>query len=320
MPSRPRTPTRRRALTWPATIEQYEEHLLARRASPRTVDSYTRELRYFADYAGDGGPSAVTLGDLRAYQAGLMTGETTRRGRPLGAGTVGRVTTTLASFFGYLHVEALIPEDPTVRLERPKKAQPVGDVLSLPEVKKILAAPDHTTPIGLRDLALMETLYGTGLRRAELLALDLSDVRRDDRELLVRHGKGDKARVVPVGRTTWAALMAYMERGRPTLVGRRAGAEPAVFVSQRGQRLHPGRLREILIDLAHAAGITRQVSPHTWRRTYATHLILNGASLRHVQLLLGHESLETTARYLRLSSVQVRREVLLKHPRERFQV
>lgn len=306
-------------ITWPDAIERYEAHLFARGASPRTVDSYGRELRHFAERAGAGGPTATTLGDLRAYQGALMTGEATRRGRPMGAGTVGRVTTTLVSFFAFLVAEELIADDPARRLERPKTARPVGDVLSLAEVKRLLAAPDPTTARGLRDRALLETLYGTGLRRAELLALDLCDVRHDAREVVVRHGKGDRGRVVPVGRATWHALTDYLERGRPSLVGRRAELEPAVFVSQRGQRLCAQRLKEIMDELAPRAGISRRLTPHSMRRTYATHLLEHGADLRQIQLLLGHASLDTTALYLRLSTAKLRRDLLLRHPRERFE-
>lgn len=307
------------ALTWPEAITRYEEHLFARGASPRTVDGYGRELRLFAEHAGEGGPGETTLGDLRAYQSGLMTGETTRRGRPMGAGTVARVTTTLVSFFRFLVDEGLIAEDPTRRLERPRQGRPVGDVLSVEEVRRLLAQTDPTTPLGLRDRVMLEALYGTGLRRAELLALDLGDVRRDERELVVRHGKGDKGRVVPVGRTTWHALADYLARGRPALVARRAEVEAAVFVSQRGQRLCAQRLKEVLDALAPAAGISRRITPHTLRRTYATHLLENGADLRQIQLLLGHASLDTTAVYLRLSSAKLRRDLLLRHPRERFE-
>ncbi len=308
-----------RPLRWADAIERYEDHLFARGAAPRTVDSYGRELRYFAEHAGDGGPADTTLGDLRAYQSGLITGETTRRGRPMGAATVGRVTTTLVSFFSFLLGEGLIADDPTRRLERPKQARPVGDVLSVAEVKRLLAAADATTPRGLRDRAMVEALYGTGLRRAELLALDLADLRDDAREVVVRHGKGDKGRVVPVGRATWLTLAAYLERGRPALVGRRAEVEPAVFVSQRGQRLCAQRLKEVLDELAPRAGISRRLTPHTLRRTYATHLLENGADLRQIQLLLGHTSLDTTALYLRLSTAKLRRDLLLRHPRERFE-
>ncbi|MCW8138362.1 MAG: tyrosine-type recombinase/integrase [Planctomycetota bacterium] len=307
------------SLGWPDAIERYEEHLFARGASPRTVDSYGRELRSFAEHAGEGGPAGTTLSDLRAYQSGLMTGEATRRGRPLGAGTVARVTATLASFFAFLTGEGLIADDPARRLERPKKARPVGDVLSLAEVKRLLAATGAATPHALRDRAMVEALYGTGLRRAELLALDLGDLRPDEREVVVRHGKGDKGRVVPVGRATWHALTAYLERGRPGLVGSRAEVEPAVFVSQRGRRLCAQRLKEVLDGLARRAGIARRLTPHTLRRTYATHLLENGADLRQIQLLLGHTSLDTTALYLRLSTAKLRRDLLLRHPRERFE-
>jgi integrase/recombinase XerD len=248
-----------------------------------------------------------------------MTGEAGQRGKPQSAGTVAKITAVIATFFGWLHCEGLVSADPTMRLERPKTTRPVGDVLSVPEVRRLLAQAEPSSALGLRDKAVLEVLYGTGLRRNELLDLDLADVRRDERELVVRRGKGGKGRVVPVGRAAWQALTAYLDRGRASLAGRRGGSECAVFVTAFGQRLKATRLRVLLQGYATNAGIARRLTPHTMRRTYATHLIQSGVSVRHVQVLLGHESLETTARYLRLTTAEIRREILLKHPREKFE-
>lgn len=310
-------------ITWPSALERFEDSLFARGAAARTATDYVRELHLFEAHlkplARVSGPVDVTVEHLRCYQAGLMTGEASPLGKPQSAGTVAKITAVLASFFGWLHREGLLASDPTSRLERPKISRPVGDVLSLDEVKKLLAQPDAATALGLRDRALLEVLYGTGLRRNELLDLDLADVRKDEREVIVRHGKGGKGRVVPVGRAAWQALTAYLERGRASLVKQRAGVECAVFVTSFRQRLKATRLRVVLQHCAAGAGISRTLTPHTMRRTYATHLIQAGVSVRHVQVLLGHESLETTARYLRLTSTEIRREILLKHPRERFE-
>lgn len=315
--------TSKSTLAWPDAVERFEEHLFARGAAARTATDYIRELRLLEAHlqprARVSGPADVTTEHLRSYQAGLMTGEASPLGKPQSAGTVAKITAVLASFFGWLHRDGLLACDPTSRLERPKISRPVGDVLSLEEVKKLLAQPDATTALGLRDRALLEVLYGTGLRRNELLGLDLADVRQDEREVIVRHGKGGKGRVVPVGRAAWKALTAYLERGRASLVKQRAGVECAVFVTSAGGRLKATRLRVLLQHFAAGAGIARRLTPHSMRRTYATHLIQNGVSVRHVQVLLGHESLETTARYLRLTSTEIRREILLKHPRERFE-
>lgn len=308
-------------LHWPAALHRFEDHLLARGAADRTVQDYLRELRLLAEHLRPllrvPGPREVTTEHLRAYQAGLMTGAATQRGRPMTAGSVAKVTAVLSSFFGWLFREGLVAVDPTWRLERPKIDRPVGDVLSKQEVQRLLAQPVETSALGLRDRALLEVLYGSGLRRKELLGLDLADVRVDERELVVRLGKGGKGRVLPVGRTPWQFLTAYLERGRPSLVKQRP--VPAVFMTAQGGRLKETRLRKLLDHYAKAAGISRRLTPHTIRRTFATHLIQAGVSVRHVQVLLGHESLETTARYLRLSGAEIRKEILLKHPRERFE-
>jgi integrase/recombinase XerD len=323
MPATKTKTKKTRHLSWPEGIERFETHLLACGRAARTVADYLRELRlleqHLAPLARPVGPAQTTIEHLRAYQAGLMTGEASQRGRPQTAGTVAKVTAVLATFFGWLLREGLIATDPMARLERPKIARPVGDVLSIGEAKRLLAQPCTRTALGLRDRAVLELLYGAGPRRNELLALDLSDVRHEGREIVVRHGKGDKARITPVGRGAWKALTDYLERGRPSLAGRAAGAECAVFVTAFGQRLKATRLRVLLQGYADAAGIGRRLTPHSLRRTYATHLIQGGVSVRHVQVLLGHESLETTARYLRLTTAEIRKEVLLKHPRERFE-
>lgn len=309
------------SLPWTAAIDRFEEHLLARGAGTRTIAEYLRELRLLADHlqrtVGSLGPADVSTEQLRTYQAGLMTGETTRHGRPCSSGTVRKVTSIFASFYGWLVRSELTDQDPTVRLDRPRRSNVVLDVLSQEEVQKLLAQPDKTTALGLRDAALLEVLYGTGLRRNELLGLELADLRHAERELIVREGKGGKNRVVPIGRTPWKALDDYLTRARPSLV--RTRPVLALFVSQHGQPLRQTRLRSLLTQHARAAGITRGPTPHTLRRSFATHLIQAGVSLRHVQLLLGHTSLETTARYLKLSSAEIRKELLLKHPRERFE-
>lgn len=144
----------------------------------------------------------MTLDQLRAYQGGLLTGATARRARPLAPSTVARATTAIAGFFAFLATEGLIPADPCARLERPRVPEKAPrDVLSLEEVERLLAAPEVTTPLGLRDRAILGDLYGTGLRRSELLDLDLGDVDQAERELVVRAGKGEKGRRVPLGRT-----------------------------------------------------------------------------------------------------------------------
>ncbi len=318
---RAKFPKTRKGPSWAAAIDAYETHLRARRAAEGTTVGYVREVRLLREHLAeddDRTPAEVELADLREYQVGLLTGDASRTGRPLAAGTVSRIRTSLGDFFGFLHKDGLISDDPTQRLERPDV--PIGapkDVLSVEEVERLLAATDTTTALGLRDRAVVEFLYGTGLRRTELLDLDLGDVDHAQRVVTVRCGKGGKGRRVPLPRTTHAALMDYVERGRPAFA-QLDGDFAAIFLSSRGKRLSPGVIRGLVGRLAKQAAITKRLTPHTLRRTYATTLLKHGANLRVIQLLLGHVSLDVTARYLRLDDEEVRREVLLHHPRERM--
>jgi len=159
-------------------------------------------------------------------------------------------------------------------------------------------------------------LYATGVRRAELIALDLTDYEARERLVHVRHGKGDKARSVPLTRAASLRLDDYLAQARPALSG--AALEPALFLTRQGRRIGEPVPMKLLHRLARAAGIKKQVTPHTLRRSFATHLLQNKVSLRHIQKLLGHEKLSTTAAYLCLSPQELRREILLHHPRERL--
>jgi integrase/recombinase XerD len=312
-------------VTWDEALAFYDTYLRAKRSSARTLKSYLLEVSYLRDWLTKAGtsasPASVTLQTLRDYQCGLLTGEATRRGLPILAATVARTSTILRGFFRFLFDEGKIAADPGARLENPRAPRNLpGEALTVREVKKLLGAPCTATPLGLRDRALAEILYATGLRRFEIRALDLSDVNHDEREVIVRHGKGDKGRIVPITRSAYEALMAYLERARPVLATTHEDSHSALFLAQRGRRISESALRGVLQKLGTWAGIKKRVKPHMLRRTFATHLMQGGANLRTIQTLLGHESLDTTALYLRVDSKDLRREVLLKHPREKFEV
>ena len=307
------------ALGWDDAIERYSLHLTARNHAQRTVYSYRLELLKLRDHlqALHVAPDRVTLDQLRHYVAGLLTGETSRTQRPISIRTVHRVTTTLRGFFAWLHEEGLIADDPARRLESPRLPQPLpGHVLSRDEVERLIKVPDVTTPDGLRDRALWEVLYATGLRRSEALALDLGDLDARERVIYVRHGKGDKGRVVPLTRSAWSSLRDYLDHARPALASAHADSACALFLSGRGTRFHHALLRRQLLHHGELAGLDPLPTPHALRRSCATHLLKAGVSLRHIQLLLGHVNLSTTAVYLRLDASELRRELLLKHPRE----
>jgi integrase/recombinase XerD len=265
-------------------------------------------------------PGQVTLPVLRDYQWALLTGEGAPRGRPLAASTVAKITTALRAFFAFLADGELIPANPAARLDRPKLPRKLpGDVLNLNEIQRLLTAPG-TTPLGLRDRALLELLYATGLRRAEACSLNLADLDHREREVRVHEGKGGKSRIVPLTRSAYERVHHYLEFGRPQLLTNHRDSASALFLSGWGQRIKWTGLWRGIKGAARQAKLDKRVTPHSLRRTVATHLLKGGASLRHIQLLLGHASPETTALYQRIDGGDLRREVLLHHPREQFGV
>ncbi|MGE0709335.1 MAG: tyrosine-type recombinase/integrase [Planctomycetota bacterium] len=309
--------SRRKHLTWATAKDRFLTHLRARNLSARSVYCYGLEVERLAQHLPVTAPQQVTTDQLREYQAGLLSGTASRSGRPLSGRNVYRVACNLRTFFGWLQGEGFVAKDPTGRLERLKPDEPpLGSVLTEDEAKRLVEAADTTQPTGLRDRVAVELLYATGLRRAELLALDLSDCDLRERLVTVRHGKGDKARQVPLTRSAALRVEHYLAEARPKLL--RCFPTTALLMTRHGKRLGTATVMRLLQRLAKRAEIDKAVTPHTLRRSFATHLMQNGASLRSIQLLLGHSQLTTTAAYLRLSPEELRREILEHHPRERL--
>ena len=306
-------------LTWPDALDLFVTHLAAKRSSPRTVVEYHRELEHLRDLLASPSPADVTLDDLRDLQVRLLSGDAAGKGRPLAPGTVAKVTTVWRVFFRFLTEESRITADPTLRLEHPKVPHRLpGEVLTVAEVERILTAHEPT-PQGFRDSAVLDVLFSTGLRSAEVQALDLGDLDHEHREVVVRCGKGEKARIVPLARSAYARLRAYLDDARTGLVGEHPDGRLALFLTNRGRRVHHEFMRLLVNRACVAAGLKKHFTPQSFRRTFATTLLRNGVSVRHIQVLLGHARLDTTARaYLRVDRAELRRELLLKHPRERF--
>jgi integrase/recombinase XerD len=312
---------RRSALTWETALDLYLTHLRATRFSATTIYDAELKLLYLQRHFAPLRPDQVHLQDLRAFQADLFSGQSSPSGKPMSARAVANVSSCLRRFFAFLAQDGQLDHDPAASLERPRcPHRSVGDVLSVPEVARLLAAAAAraASPTGARDHALIELLYATGLRRNEALGLDLSDLERDTREVVVRHGKGDKSRRVPLTRSAFEVVADYLQYARPGLAKAHADSSRALFLSFSGRRLDAMSLARVLRELAQAAGLERRLSPHVLRRSFATHLLQGGASLRAIQLLLGHGALSTTAFYLKLDTAELRKEVILKHPRERF--
>lgn len=275
--------------------------------SPRTVDSYRRDLTQFSLWVHERGRTLTTASadDAREFLAGGDWRPSTRA----------RKTAALRSFYQHAVLTEVLSADPTRTLAAPRLESELPRTLSVGEVERLLAGPKSDAP-GLRDLALLETMYGAGLRASETLALRLQDI---DLEVgFVRTlGKGDKERVVPIGRKAVDALRVYYQRGRPFLGGAGNLKAPELFLNNRGRRLSRQGLHLIVKRYARMAGLPDDVSAHTLRHSFATHLLEGGADLRAVQEMLGHADLSTTQIYTHVSAAHLQKVYREAHPRAR---
>lgn len=275
--------------------------------SERTVESYARDLTQFSAFLGKRErllPDASSE-DVRTY---LAEGDW----RP---STRARKAAAIRSFYRRRVVLGLAVSDPTRALASPRLESTLPRVLSVAEIELLLAKP-KPTPGGLRDRAMLETLYGAGLRASEALGLRLQDV---DLEVgFVRTvGKGDKERIVPLGRMAMEAIRAYNERGRPFLGGAGTLKAPELFLNNHGRRLSRQGLHAIIKRYAREAGLPDDVSAHTLRHSFATHLLEGGADLRAVQEMLGHADLSTTQIYTHVTTSHLQKIYREAHPRAR---
>lgn len=311
-------------------IQIYLDHLAVERGmSPHTVAAYRRDLHRYADYLAEQGvtdPSQVTNTMIGSYAARLREGVPGPDGAgwleaPLANASVARAVIAVRSLHRFAAAEGLIAEDPARSIRPPKPPRRLPKALNLEQVQAMLAVPATNTEVGLRDAALLELLYGTGVRISEAVALDVDDVARlirvrdgEPAPGLRVLGKGSKERIVPIGSYARAALDAYLVRGRPALAAAGRGT-PALFLNTRGGRLSRQSAWAVLRSVAEKAGITSEVSPHTLRHSYATHLLDGGADIRVVQELLGHASVTTTQIYTLVTIEHLREVFLTSHPR-----
>ncbi|MFQ5746473.1 MAG: site-specific tyrosine recombinase XerD [Gemmatimonadota bacterium] len=272
-------------------LEPFADYLRYERGlSAGTTRAYVRDCRRLADFAlgrGAEGPEVVTYDVLREHVAGL-----TRAG--LAAATVARAQSALRAYFRFLVADGVTDADPTERLEAPRRGRPLPDVLSVAAVERLLASVEVERPLAFRDLAMLEVLYGSGLRISEALALRTRDVQLDEGLLQVR-GKGGKQRLVPLGGRAAVALRRYLRESRPQLDQGRS--EGALFLSRNGRRLSRMGGWRIVHRAAERAGLEGRVTPHTLRHSFATHLLEGGADLAAVQEMLGHADISTTQIY-----------------------
>jgi integrase/recombinase XerD len=288
-----------------------EAHLrvlrLQKGLSEHTTLSYGRDLSQYAEFLGERGASlkSASSDDVRAFLAGGEWRPSTRA----------RKAAALRSFYKEAIQNEVVDLDPTRALAGPRLESRLPRVLSVAEVERMLSLPKGD-PLGLRDRAMLETLYGAGLRASEVLSLRIQDI---DLEVgFVRTvGKGGKERVVPLGRMALEALRAYNERGRRLLGGAGRLKAPELFLNDRGRRLSRQGLHLIIKRYAREAGLAADVSAHTLRHSFATHLLEGGADLRAVQEMLGHADLSTTQIYTHVSSAHLQKTYRDAHPRAR---
>jgi integrase/recombinase XerC len=278
--------------------------------SPHTLEAYARDLAAFGEWTarGSAGPglAAIDRATLRRYIAFLSERRYARR-------TVARKISAIRSLLTWAVRQDLIAASPAEDLAAPRLDQPLPRVLKAADAARLCELPPEDDPVGARDRALLELLYGSGLRVAEACALDLDDLELDRAAVTVL-GKRRKERRVPLSKPASAALAAYVSGGRRALAERAGASSPAVFLNARGSRLSPRSVRAALTKYAGAEGMAH-VSPHALRHSFATHLLDGGADLRSVQELLGHENLATTQIYTHVSTERLRAVYEQSHPR-----
>ena len=299
-------------------VGRFLDHLTVERGlAGNTIEAYRRDLgRYLAFLRSRGVADPALAGEPAISEfVAHLSGSEYAPGRTYRASSVARALAAVRSFHRFLVREGESETDPAEAVARPKVPRNLPRPLTVDEVAAIVAAPaDDGSPVGLRDRAILETLYGAGLRISELVGLDVDDV--DLEEGSVRAvGKGSRERLVPLGRYAVRAVQSYLVRGRPALAGQRTRG--ALFLNQRGGRLTRQGCTNIVKAMARRAGLRKRVTPHMLRHSFATHLLEGGADVRVVQELLGHASVATTQIYTLVTKDRLREVYFDAHPRAR---
>ncbi len=285
---------------------------LAKGLSENTAVSYGEDVDKLTRYLADAGIAVdhSTAADIEGFVAAL---------HDLGVGprSQARIISGVKSFYRYLKTEGYINDNPTALLEPPQLGRHLPEVLSVAEIDDMIACIDMSAPEGLRNRAIIETLYGCGLRVSELVGLKLSHIYRDEECVLVE-GKGSKQRMVPISPVALRLIDDYIAQVRSHQVVKR-GCDDIVFLNRRGGQLSRVMVFYIVKQLCELAGIRKTVSPHTLRHSFATHLLEGGANLRAIQQMLGHESIATTEIYVHIDRTLLRKEILAHHPRNNKQ-
>ena len=290
-----------------AQIARFRQYLVYEKGlSPKSVEAYLHDVQLLADFLGEDKITDATFEELQKFLKHLYESDFNARSQA-------RIVSGMRAFYRYLIYANVREDDPTELLDAPKIGMHLPDVLTVEEIQDIMDVIDLSTPEGHRNRAMVEVMYGCGLRVSELVTLRLSNLFFDDGFIKVV-GKGNKERLIPIGKTAINAVNQYVE-GKRKLLKIKKGEEDYVFLNRRGAHLTREMVFMLVKKWVKDAGIDKTVSPHTFRHSFATHLIEGGADLRAVQQMLGHESITTTEIYTHLDQDYLRTNIALFHPR-----
>ena len=291
--------------SWKDILSDYRSYLVIERAlSVNSVSSYLSDLAKLAGTYKDKSPEELSGEDLSAFIA--------QQAAAISKRSQSRLISALKSFFGFMEIEGRIQVNPADTIDPPKISRHIPVVLSVEEIDRIMNSVDLSEPEGQRNRAILEVLYSCGLRVSELISLRISDLFFDESFIRVI-GKGDKQRLVPIGEPAMQAVKLYLSQTRRAYVSKKA--EDILFLNRRGGKLSRQMIFLMIKSQCEKAGITKEISPHTFRHSFATHLVENGADLRAVQQMLGHESIITTEIYTHIDSRKWQGSILTFHPR-----
>jgi integrase/recombinase XerD len=294
-----------------SVVRAFENHLrLSKGLADNSVKAYLRDvqllLRFLSDRNTSLNPAIISTHDVRAFLREVAA-------MGLSSTSQARMLSGIKAFFRFMLLEKMIQSDPTTLVEAPKLGRKLPEVLDYSEIERMLAAIDMSSTFGHRNKAMIEVMYGCGLRVSEVIGLKISDI-FDEEEFIKVTGKGDKERLVPIGKSALHAIRIYIHEVRlHQKVGKKSGN--IVFLNARGNQLSRQMVFMMIKNLAASAGIAKNISPHTFRHSFATHLLEGGADLRAVQQMLGHASITTTEIYTHIDREFLREAVVRYHPR-----
>ena len=298
-------------MTWEEKIEDFSNYLkFEKNSSENTIEAYLADINKLKDFAveqlGDVQPNNISYEDLQEFLFQVSKEKYSER-------TQARWISSIKAFFKYLLEDELREDNPSALLETPKLGVYLPDTLSLEEIEKLISVIDKTTDLGQRNLCMMEVLYGCGLRVTELTELKISNIYFKEGYIKVE-GKGDKVRFVPLADYTAGLIQHYIKEIRAKQKIDKKHTD-TLFLNQRGSKISRVMVFIIIKEQAQRAGIQKNISPHTFRHSFATHLLQNGADLRYIQEMLGHSSITTTEIYTHLNTEELHEVILKYHPR-----